>query len=113
MIAMPTSALVSRAFHLFASAPAPPRVRPSIPILYFGDCKAYAASPLRVITVAVNPSNQEFPNTPCLRFPNCAPFHLSPPRTNTDEAAYLADLDAYFAKGSYPVLSTNSNDASR
>ena len=33
----------------------------SLPIPYFGDLSAYLASPLRVLTAALNPSNREFP----------------------------------------------------
>jgi hypothetical protein len=36
-------------------------VAPSAPILFFGDLHAYRKSPLRVITVALNPSDREFP----------------------------------------------------
>jgi hypothetical protein len=38
-----------------------PVVRPSVPILFFGDVDAYMQSPLRVITVGLNPSDAEFP----------------------------------------------------
>lgn len=52
---------------------AEPRVRVtpnSAPILYFGDLDAYHASKLRVITVGVNPSDEEFPvHSPWSRFP--------------------------------------------
>ena len=42
----------------------------SAPILYFGDLDAYRASSLRVITVGVNPSGEEFPAAaPWSRFP--------------------------------------------
>jgi hypothetical protein len=37
-------------------------VRPAIPILFFGDRSRYLASPLRVVTVGLNPSGVEFPN---------------------------------------------------
>jgi len=33
----------------------------SLPIPYFGDVAAYAASPLKVLTAALNPSGEEFP----------------------------------------------------
>ncbi len=55
-----------------AQAAEPPvRVTPnSAPILYFGDLDAYRASKLRVITVGVNPSGEEFPaHAPWSRFP--------------------------------------------
>ena len=35
-------------------------VKPSLPILYFGDLVAYEKSPLRVVTVGKNPSDNEF-----------------------------------------------------
>lgn len=47
-----------------------PVLRKSPPILYFGSLPAYFASPLRVVTAALNPSSNEFPDgTPALRFP--------------------------------------------
>ncbi len=36
-------------------------VRPSIPVLFFGDDRRYFESPRRVITVGLNPSCREFP----------------------------------------------------
>lgn len=36
-------------------------VENSIPVLYFGNEAAYTASPIKVITVALNPSDNEFP----------------------------------------------------
>ena len=36
-------------------------VRPSIPVLYFGNYERYQRSPLKVITVGKNPSSNEFP----------------------------------------------------
>jgi len=36
-------------------------VKRSLPIPYFGDVMAYAASPLKVLTAALNPSDKEFP----------------------------------------------------
>jgi len=35
-------------------------VKPSLPVLYFGDLKNYLASETKVISVALNPSNAEF-----------------------------------------------------
>lgn len=37
-------------------------VKPSIPILFFGNTDAYFASPIKIITVGLNPSRVEFPN---------------------------------------------------
>lgn len=44
-------------------------VQPSIPILFFGDSNGFSQSSLKVITVGLNPSRQEFPPTdPYMRF---------------------------------------------
>lgn len=48
-----------RAFNRAAKRPC--CVVPAVPILFFGDLKAYRASPLRVLTVGLNPSLHEFP----------------------------------------------------
>ena len=46
------------------------RVTPAVPILFFGDLDAFRASPLRVVTVGLNPSLHEFPtDEPFRRFP--------------------------------------------
>jgi len=46
-------------------------VKPSIPILFFGDYDKYFRSEIKVITVGLNPSKREFPSDePFLRFPN-------------------------------------------
>src|SRR5688572_14744196 len=45
-------------------------VQPAVPILYFGAEPAYRRSPLKIITVGLNPSLAEFPlEDPFLRFP--------------------------------------------
>jgi hypothetical protein len=71
-------------------------VRPAIPILYFGDYQRYATSPLKVITVALNPSHHEFPvNDRFARFRPAAgigTYALDQP----SQLAYLAALDGYF-----------------
>jgi hypothetical protein len=77
-------------------------VSDSIPILYFGDLGAYQKSNRRIITVAVNPSFQEFPlGNPWLRFPNCSYLRTSPPTTAADFARYQAGLDNYFTTERY------------
>ena len=53
--------LIEDAWRLYHQASDPCVVKPSIPILYFGDMQRYAASSLKVITVALNPSHHEFP----------------------------------------------------
>ena len=72
----------------------PHLVRPSIPILFFGDSLGYFGSPLKVITVGLNPSCQEFPDaSPFSRFPSAG--HLSR-EANLDIDSYLASLNNYF-----------------
>ena len=77
----------------------PHLVRPSMPILFFGDSWAYARSPVKVVTVGLNPSREEFSRaSPFLRFP--AAQHLA--RTpDPDLGAYLASLDSYFRTHPY------------
>ena len=54
--------LVDNAWRLYHEAQnAHCAVRPSIPILFFGDRSRYFRSPPRIITVALNPSRREFP----------------------------------------------------
>lgn len=68
-------------------------VRPSIPILFFGDEEKYISSPLKVITVGLNPSRLEFPGVdPFLRFP--AARQIDPQQPALD--AHLEALRAYF-----------------
>jgi len=66
-------------------------VAPSAPILFFGDLHAYRGSPLRVITVALNPSNREFPEPdPFSRFKT----FTGPEVPATSD--YICALNAYF-----------------
>lgn len=76
-------------------------VRPSIPILYFGDRQRYLHSPLKIITVGLNPSHHEFPV--CDRFKRFRPAQAIDPE-NIDEAArvaYQAALNGYFRDAPY------------
>ncbi len=65
------SQLVKLAWQIFDRAAAlPSRVAPAAPILFFGDLDAYRNSPLRVVTVGLNPSLKELPtDDPFRRFP--------------------------------------------
>ncbi len=75
-------------------------VQPSIPILFFGDLAAYLSSPVRVITVGLNPSLAEFPaNDPWRRFPAAA--GLAPPLTSDARETYLQALSDYFKTAPY------------
>ena len=71
-------------------------VKPSIPILFFGDSERYAQSPLKVITVGLNPSRKEFPDHN--RFVRFGPASSIDHRLLDHEAraAYLAALNGYF-----------------
>jgi hypothetical protein len=74
----------------------PHLVRPSIPILFFGDSERFASSPRHVITVGLNPSREEFPRAaPFLRFPGSAALN------GDDLFGYLASLNAYFRMAPY------------
>ena len=71
------------------------RVVPAAPILFFGNLAAYGASPLRVLTVGLNPSLHEFPaRSPFTRFPSLA-------SGDRDPARYAAALSAYFQTAPY------------
>jgi len=70
------------------------RVAPAMPILFFGDLEAYRASPLRVLTVGLNPSLHEFPaDEPFRRFPLA--------EGNREPRRYLDALSGYFGARPY------------
>ena len=76
-------------------------VRPSVPILWFGDSVAYARSNVRVVTVGLNPSRVEFPQADrLLRFQAARPL-TAPPATAVQRAAYVSSLDSYFRSTPY------------
>ena len=89
--------LVERAWRSFERAAVlRSRVSPAIPILFFGDLDAYRGSPLRVLTVGLNPSLEEFPaREPFLRFPFAAEV------ASGDRDPYLKALAAYFRTDPY------------
>ncbi|MCE2520765.1 MAG: hypothetical protein J4G15_13335 [Alphaproteobacteria bacterium] len=71
-------------------------VQPGVPILFFGDLDAYRNSPLRVLTVGLNPSLHEFPDhEPFFRFP------LAAGPCGRDPSRYLEALSAYFSTHPY------------
>ena len=76
-------------------------VKPSIPILWFGNMAEYAKSKLKIVTVGLNPSLNEFINSKGqspdvkLRFPN-APVISSVPLSALEISAYEAALNSYF-----------------
>ena len=72
------------------------RVTPAAPILFFGDLDAYRTSPLRVLTVGLNPSRLEFPDSePFQRFP------LAGNSGDRQPGRYLSAMSAYFRTDPY------------
>ena len=70
------------------------RVTPAVPILFFGDLDAYLASPLRVVTVGLNPSLHEFPTEePFRRFPFA--------EGDREPSRYLDAMSAYYCTDPY------------
>lgn len=71
-------------------------VDPSVPILYFGDTEAYFSSSLRVLTVGLNPSLEEFPShNPFKRFASFEGVDFSTLDDSLTET-YLCGLNQYF-----------------
>ena len=68
-------------------------VTPSAPVLYFGDLKSYLASPIKVITVGLNPSQAEFPPRD--------PFQRFSGADRDGPNQYLSALDGYFRSTPY------------
>jgi hypothetical protein len=71
-------------------------VKPSIPILFFGDTEKYFRSKVKVVTVGLNPSKSEFPEDErFLRFPKVKEIYLDLFHgKNYDK--YLSALNNYF-----------------
>ena len=77
------------------------------PILWFGNFQAYKASPLRILTVGINPSEYEFPNNTFRRFPAWNELSVE---------NYFKGLNEYFNKEPYnewftPLLDSISLEA--
>lgn len=71
-------------------------VEPAAPILFFGDLDAYRKSPLRALTVGLNPSLREFPaGEPFRRFP------LAAGDAGRRPSRYLDAMSAYFRTDPY------------
>jgi hypothetical protein len=72
-------------------------VEPSIPIVWFGDWDAYQKSKLKIVTAAINPSADEFPDED--RFKRFPAARWSTTRTKpTDQARAL---NCYFEVNAY------------
>lgn len=90
----PSVALAWRAFDRASGLSS--RVTPAAPILFFGNLDAYLTSPLRVLTVGLNPSLHEFPNDkPFLRFP------LAGDCGDREPSRYLYAMSSYFRTQPY------------
>jgi hypothetical protein len=79
----------------------PAVVSPSIPILFFGDSRAYSASEIKVITVGLNPSRVEFPEGDRFcRFPSASGIY---PQVMGGEyyGEYTEALNGYFSTNPY------------
>ncbi len=71
-------------------------VTPAVPILFFGNLAAYRTSPVRVLTVGLNPSLHEFPrDEPLRRFP------LAEGSLDREPSGYLEAMSAYFRTAPY------------
>lgn len=99
--------LSERAFAAFDEATAGAgdcAVTPAVPILWFGNLDRYLDSPVRVVTVALNPSRAEFPAaTPFSRFRLVG--RTRDIRTGADYAAYRQALSSYFLPSEDPYRS--------
>lgn len=73
-------------------------VKPSIPILYFGDRDKYLKSSLRIVTVGLNPSKIEFPQKAIFsRFISAENINLELVDNNEESRIqYLNSLNSYF-----------------
>jgi hypothetical protein len=93
--------LIDEAWRLYTQTSDPCVVRPAIPILYFGNLPRYEASPLKVITVALNPSHHEFPvHDRFARFRPAAGIAAGAIDPSA-HPAYRAALDGYFMDQPY------------
>ncbi len=93
--------LLSAAETAQAEAPKAVRVAPYVPILYFGRLSEYKKSDLRIVTVGLNPSVNEFAETsPLFRFPALTTYNVEQSnivRYGALQAAY----EAYFDNAPY------------
>lgn len=76
-------------------------VTSSIPILFFGDLRRYSASPIRIVTVGLNPSRIEFPDADRFRrFPEASGLN-SAAKDETFYRRYITALSDYFRTDPY------------
>ncbi|HEY8644881.1 MAG TPA: hypothetical protein VIL77_03280 [Gaiellaceae bacterium] len=97
--------LVQRAWQIHrgvAAAEDGKGVESSMPILFFGDLSAYWRSTRRIVTVGLNPSDQEFPTAKSWsRFRRGSAFSQTDDLDAASLPRYLGELSAYFAQDPY------------
>lgn len=82
-------------------------VRPSIPIIWFGDMDAYKKSDLKVVTVALNPSDREFKRSRSsfdisfFRFPGGEEIFNKEELTEKSRGVLYETLSNYFKNDPY------------
>lgn len=86
-------------------------VRKSIPIVWFGDIEAYKKSKIKIVTIGINPSNNEFPEGAdeklnFSRFPNAEKLYKKESLTQEDKILLAETLNGYFKNEPY----MNKND---
>lgn len=79
-------------------------IKDSLPILYFGDIEAYFKSKYKVITAAINPSDNEFHNETTKeffykRFPQFESIAKANAISDENALQYLSALNGYFKTG--------------
>lgn len=79
-------------------------VKPSIPVIWFGDLDAYEKSDKKIVTVALNPSNKEFCNEngpSFFRFKDGEKIHKKDVLDNSDKECLIGTLNRYFKDEPY------------
>lgn len=72
-------------------------VQPSVPVIWFGDIVKYMQSPLKIVTVALNPSKQEFPRTARFsKFKGCEKICGKTVLDGNDQRVLFEALSSYF-----------------
>jgi hypothetical protein len=99
--------LASEAFSIYSKSQGRNLVSSSIPILFFGDSQKYAASSLKVVTVGLNPSKEEFPDNKFSRFPDVESIYQEILEGKQLDK-YLSALNNYFRKRPYKRWFDNS-----
>jgi hypothetical protein len=70
--------------------------------MYFGDYESYKKSPLKIITVGLNPSHEEFPDDdPFKRFKDTEKIYKKDTLSKSEKNQYLNSLNTYFDNEPY------------